>query len=205
MRNVRSALLGLGVGLAVVLPALACGGGTETTDGGATDGATTPAPAPAAADPAKKIVGKWRMGLSEAEARRYKVIDAAVSKGAAKKERLGDLTAEEQKLFDEWSKKDKKSDEVKNVKQEIRLARGSRFNFTDSTVSADFSGEDAFENIPYKVVSATDTQLTMTFDPGLGNGLETHVITWKSDTSGVDDITAADGRKFQPLEIIRLK
>jgi hypothetical protein len=202
VRNVRRALLGLGLGIAVLGPTLACSGTTGEPADPAKD---APAPAPAPPDPAKKIVGKWRMGIDESQQRRYKVIDAALAKGDGKKERLGDLSGEEQRLFDEWDAKDKKSPEVKAMRQEIRLTRGSRFNFTDTSVSADFGGEDAFENVPYKVVSATDQQITLSFDPGLGNGTETHVITWNSDSAGVDNITGADGKTFLPLDILRLK
>lgn len=186
------------VGLAVLVPTLACTGGATTNPD--KDGAVE---APKAAGPEKKIVGNWRMGQSEEEMRRLRVIDAAISKKPQKKERLGDLTPEEQRLFDEW--KDKSGKEVRDMRQEIRYSKNSKFHFTDKLVSAEFGGDEAFKDIAYEVVSATDKQLTLRFDPQLGNGVETHVITWTTDTSGVDDITAAEGKKFAPLELLRVK
>ncbi|MCB9699367.1 MAG: hypothetical protein H6738_21475 [Alphaproteobacteria bacterium] len=196
-RHLLRALTIACVGLGVLVPTLACTGtATPTPDKDAVE-------APKAPGPERKIVGNWRMGQSEEEMRRLRVIDAAISKKPQKTERLGNLTPDEQKLYDEW--KDKSGKEVRDMRQEIRYSKNSKFHFTDKQVSAEFGGDEAFKDIPYEVVSATDSQITVRFDPQLGNGTETHVITWKSDTSGVDDITAAEGKKFAPLEILRVK
>lgn len=173
-----------------------------------TGGATVPptdqqVDAPKEPGPERKIVGNWRFGKSEEEMRRLRIIDAAISKKPQKRERLGDLTPDEQALFDEW--KDKSGKEVREVRQEIRYSKNSQFHFTDHAVSAEFGGEEGFQDVPYEVVSATDQQLTLRFDPGLGNGVETHVISWSSETTGVDDITDAQGKKFAPLDILRIR
>lgn len=181
--------------VAVVPPMLACSG--ETT----TDAATpTPTPPPEPADPAAKIIGNWHMVPEEAELRRLKIIDAALSGKAQKKEKLGKLSSDEERLFKEWE--NKSGPEVKAMKAQIRFAKGCKFIFTDKDVTVAFDDEK-FGPSPYTVVSATESNTTLKFDPGLGNGVETHSIEWQSDSRGIDHIKGADGSDFTPLTIAK--
>lgn len=193
--NARRMAVAGTVALVVGVPGIACMGG-ETTPTDQTAPAPTPDPEPA--DPATKIVGTWRMIPDEAKLRELKIIDAAISGKPQKKEKLGDLTKEEQKLFDDWE--DKKGPEVKAKKAEIRFMKGCQFVYTDSQVTVKFD-EEAFGPVSYTVVSATDANLTLRFDPGLGNGVETHSIDWESDTRGLDHIKSEDGTDFTPFAI----
>ena len=178
--------------MALVPPMLACSGGT------ATDATTPPDPVPDKADPANKLVGVWRMIPEESELRRLKVIDAALSGKAQKKEKLGKLTAEEERLFKEWEKKE--GAEAKAMKAQLRFAKGCQFTFTDKQVTVAFD-EEKFGPMDYTIVSATDSNTTIKFDPGLGNVTETHSIDWTNDTKGVDHIKGSDGTEFTPLNI----
>jgi hypothetical protein len=196
--TVRRLIVVASLAISLVPPMLACSGETGTTD----VATPTPTPPPAPADPAQKIVGTWRMVPEEAELRRLKVIDAALSGKAQKKEKLGKLTAEEEKLFKEWE--NKQGPEVKAMKAQLKFAKGCQFTFTDKTVTVNFDDEK-FGPVDYTVVSATDANTTLKFDPGLGNGTETHSIDWTSDTRGTDHIKGSDGTDFTPLNIAKAR
>ncbi|MEQ1502952.1 MAG: hypothetical protein ABMB14_12015 [Myxococcota bacterium] len=191
-------LLAGGFALSIGLPLLACSGTTLPTT--PTDAVTdAPAPEPEKADPAKKIIGTWRMVPDEKTLRELKVIDAALSGKPQKKEKLGDLTADEQKLFNEWD--GKKGDEAKSMKSDIKFAKNCLFEFTDKQVTVRFGEDEVLGPVDYTMVSATDTNTTVKFDPQLGNGVETHSFDWENETKGVDKITAENGREFFPLNV----
>ena len=192
--TVRRMIVVATLAMALVPPMLACSGGA------ATDAETPTTPEPDKANPANKLVGVWRMIPEETELRRLKVIDAAISGKAQKKEKLGKLTAEEEKLFKEWEKKEGPA--LKEMKAQLRFARGCQFTFTDTEVTVAFD-EEKYGPVAYTVVSATDVNTTIRFDPGLGNGTETHSIDWTSATKGVDHIKGADGQEFPPINIAK--
>jgi hypothetical protein len=200
VHTARRWMLATGVALCIGVPLLACTGGTTATDA-ATDVATpTPTPPPVPAeDPAKRLVGNWRMVPPDDEVRKLKIMDAAISGKPQKKEKLGNLTPEEQKLFNEWE--GKKGPEKQAAMQVIKFAKSCFFEFTDTQVTVKFGDDDVNGPFPYTVVSATDAATTIKFDPGFGNGMETHVFTWESPTKGVDNITGADGKAFFPLNV----
>jgi hypothetical protein len=201
VHTARRWMLASGIALCIGVPLLACtGGGTPATDA-ATDVATpTPTPTPEpAADPAKRLVGTWRMVPPDDELRKLKIMDAAISGKPQKKEKLGTLTAEEQKLYNEWT--NKKGPDLQAAKQAIKFAKSCTFDFTDTQVTVKFGDDDTNGPFPYSVVSATDTNTTIKFDPGFGNGMETHSFAWESPTKGVDNITGADGKAFFPLNV----
>jgi hypothetical protein len=199
VHTARRLMLATGVAICIGLPLLACtGGGTPATDA-ATDVATpTPVPAPAA-DPAQRLVGTWRMVPPDTELRKLKIMDAAISGKPQKKEKLGDLTAEEQKLYKEWE--GKKGPDLQAAKQAIKFAKSCTFEFTDSQVTVKFGEDDVNGPFPYTKVDATDAQTVIKFDPGFGNGMETHTFVWESPTKGVDNIAGADGKTFFPLNV----
>jgi hypothetical protein len=195
--DLRRLALASAVALSVGLPLLACSGATTPT----TDTPTTePAPAPAPADPKTKLVGTWKLIPEEQKLRQLRIIDAALSGRAQKVEKLGDLTPDEQKLFDQW--KDKKGDEVKDMKARLRFLRNCTFDFTDKQVTIRFGEDETYGPVDYTITNATDTNTTVTFDPGLGNGVETHSIDWQSDGKGVDNISAG-ATKFDPLTVVK--
>lgn len=204
VHKARRLVLATGVALCIGLPILACTGSTPATDA-VTDGTTTPpVPTPEpAADPSKRLVGTWNMLPPEDELRRMKVIDAAITGNPQKKEKLGKFTPEEQKLFNEWEKKS--GPEVKAMKNQIRFTKGTNFEFTDTQVTIRFGADDVNGPFPYSVINATDANTTVTFDPGFGNGLETHAFTWENPTKGIDNISGADGKTFVPLTVKKAK
>jgi hypothetical protein len=192
-------LIGLGLSLAVGLPTVACMG----------DSSETPNEAPAGGDDdageddaASKIVGKWQMQPDKSELRNLMIIDAALSGKPKKKDKLGKLSGTEQALFNEW--KGKKGAEADFMKAQIKLLKGYQLTFTSSQVTVKF-GPDSFGPVSYTVKSASDSGLTVTFDPGLGNGVETHKITWSGDGRGTDNISTASGQTFIPLNLKRMK
>lgn len=198
VHTVRRLLLAGVVGICVGLPMLACSGAGTTTD--ATD-AVTPVPTPEpSADPAKKIVGTWRMVPTEENLRELKIIDAAMSGKPQKKEKLGKLSDTEEKLFKEWEGK-KGGEDAKMMKSQLKFAKNCLFEFSDSQVTIKFGEDETFGPVSYTVVSATDANTTLKFDPGLDNGMETHSFDWDGPSKGVDHIKAEDGREFDPLNV----
>lgn len=195
-------MLATGLAICIGLPILACTGSTTTTDT-PTDAVVAPTPEPPAADPAARLVGTWRMMPPEDKLRQMKVISAAIAEKPAQKEKqlekLGKLNADEQKLFNEWEKKS--GPEVKAIKQEIRFSKNTNFEFTDKQVTIRFGEDDVNGPFNYSVVSATDSNTTVTFDPGFGNGVETHSFDWTSPTEGVDNISGSSGQIFFPLTV----
>src|SRR5262245_2856740 len=94
-------------------------------------GATEVIPDPAAATPDDTVVqghtrpesvaGSWRMIPDERKLRELKIIDAAASGKEGKLQRLGELSPEEQALFNGWvgskgKQLDKKLDELKRLR-----------------------------------------------------------------------------------------
>lgn len=208
VHTARRLMLATGVAICIGLPILACTGGGETTTDAATDAAPQPNPEPVpAADPAARLVGNWRMLPPEDKLREMKIIAVAISDNPKQKEKqlekLGKLNADEQRLFNEWEKKS--GPEVKAKKQEIRFTKNTDFEFTDKTVTIRFGEDDVNGPFNYTVVSATDSNTTVTFDPGFGNGLETHSFDWSSPTEGTDNITSASGNSFFPLTVKKSK
>lgn len=153
-------------------------------------------------DAASKLVGTWRMVPEPARLRQLKIIDVAISGNVQKKEKLGTLTADEQKLFTEWSS-GKTPSQLQQMAGELRFAKNCVFEFTASQVTVRFD-EEAFGPSPYTVVSATDAATTIQFDPKLGNGMETHSFEWTAPTRGLDHIKGSDGTEFAPLNVTRL-
>lgn len=201
VHTVRRLLLAGVVTLCVGLPMLACSGGGKATDD-ATDGVVAPTPTPEpSADPAKRVVGTWRMVPTEDRLRELKIVDAAMSGKPQKKEKLGKLSDTEEKLFKEWE--GKKGDEAKQMKSELKFAKNCLFEFSDTQVTIKFGEDETFGPIAYDVVSATDSSTVLKFDPGLGNGTETHTFAWDSPSKGTDHITAQDGREFTPLNVTK--
>ena len=199
VHTVRRLLLAGVVTLCVGLPMLACSGGGATD--GATDTVVTPEQPEPSADPAKRVVGTWRMVPTEERLRELKIVDAAMSGKPQKKEKLGKLSDSEEKLFKEWE--GKKGDDAKAMKSELKFAKNCLFEFSDTQVTIKFGEDETFGPIAYDVVEATDKTTTLKFDPGLGNGTETHRFEWDSPSKGTDHIKAEDGREFTPLNVTK--
>lgn len=162
-----------------------------------------PAPAEAPVEAAHRpesLAGTWKMVPDEARLRELKIIAAATSKDA-KVERLGDLTPQEQAIFDEWAKK--KGKEVEEKLHELTLARNYLVVFTDTEVTLQY-GTERFGPFPYTLVSQTDTNTTISFDPGFGNGVETHALDFSAPARGTDTVTTANGQRFDPVALVRL-
>ncbi|MEZ4238773.1 MAG: hypothetical protein R3F59_22000 [Myxococcota bacterium] len=189
--SARRLLLAAGVALTVGIPILACSGAGET-DGTTTDGTETPAEG-------NRLVGNWRMMPDDDQLRQLKIIGAAMSGKKEKKDRLGDLTKDEQQLFKEWE--GKKGDEAKAMKQLIKFTKGCEFDFTEDQVTIHFGKDEQFGPVSYEIVSSDDANTTIKFDPGLGNGTETHSFDWESATKGVDHISSEQGKDFFPLNV----
>ena len=183
--NVRALLLALAITLCAGAPILASAGTAQ----GQTDAAS-------------KLVGTWRMVPDAPRLRQLRIIDAAIYGVAQKKEKLGTLTADEQKLFSEWAT-GKTPAELKKMAGELRFARNCVFEFTATQVTVKFD-EEVFGPSAYTVVSATDAATTIPFDPKLGNGVETHSFEWNGATRAVDHIKGSDGTEFAPLNVTHL-
>lgn len=129
-----------------------------------------------------------------------RVIDAAF-KGKQARERLGQMTGEEQDLYREW--KQKKGDAVAQMKSQLKFMKNCNFEFSGGSVTVRFDAE-THGPVAYTVVSSSDQQTVITFDPGLGNGVETHSISWDSANKGTNNITGTNGESFIPLVIKRM-
>ena len=179
---VRALLVGCLVGAV-----LACGG----MPGG--DGVVV---GTGASGPAARVVGTWQILPEPTEHRKLRVIDAAIFDKQLK--RVGTLTSDEQVMYDKW--KVTTGPELDAMKSQLAFLKHCTFTFTPTHVTLRF--DDAVHGpVPYAVVSASDTQVTVRFDPGMGHGVETHDITWTSDVKGVDHVTADDGSVFVPLQV----
>lgn len=150
----------------------------------------------------ESIVGTWRMIPDERRLRELKIIDAAVSGKEVKRARLGDLTPQEQALFDGWV--GKKGKEVAQKEKELEHLRSYLIEVTPAEITLRF-GEEVFGPVPYTTVSETPTNVTLAFDPGLGNGVETHSWEFTSATRALDRVTTPDGDHFDPIEIVRIR
>lgn len=191
VHTARRLMIATGIALCVGFT-LACGGGA-TTDG-ATDAANPPPVPEPAADPAKKLVGTWKILPPEERMRELRIIDAAISPNKPeKKEKLGKLTPQEQKVFDAW--KGRKGPDVRKVRQELRFLKNCSFEFTDSQIKIQL-GDEILGPVPYTVVSATDKNTTIKFDAGPEYGLETHSFDWTGPNKGIDNISTSNGDAF---------
>ena len=184
--------------LSVGLPLLACSGGGRSHR----RSHRTPRP-PSPKIPPRGSSARGACCPRSRGRRQLRIISAALSGQKKKKQRLGKLTPEEEELFKEWE--GKKGPEVREIRKEIRYNKNYLIDITDSTVTVQFGTEETHGPVDYEVVSATETNTTIRFDPGLGNGMETHSFEWTSPTKGVDHITDESGKKFNPLNITRKK
>lgn len=190
----RRPLLFVALALAVGIPVLACGGGPDV-----------PEVVVAPPDEAARLVGRWQLKPDPETVRMLKVIDAAISGRKDKRKNLGQFTDDEQRLFEQWE--GKKGEDIKVVKGRIRFASGVDVEFAqDRQVTLRFadgkSKASTFGPVPYEVVEAATDQVTVRFDPGLGNGPETHTIVWRSETEGLDTVTV-EGQEPFPLLLER--
>ncbi|MFT4621455.1 MAG: hypothetical protein ACI8PZ_000107 [Myxococcota bacterium] len=200
-RNARRLLIAGGLTLVMGVPTIACMGGADVEVGGGDedDGGDDKKEA---ATPESKVIGTWQMRPPSDQMRNFKIIDAALSGKPAKLEKLGKLKGAEQTLFDEV--KGMKGPEKKMMMNQLKFMKQSKLIFTKSDVTVQFGADEKFGPVKYTVSSATDSKISVKFDPGLGNGTETHTITWKSADKGVDQITASNGTEFIPLDIGRV-
>jgi hypothetical protein len=201
LRKSRRLIVAGSVVFAVAASSLACMGGTPTdVVTPAPSPAPAPTPAPTPAPSANKMLGNWRIVPPESELRNLKVINAAIGGKPQQKERLGTMTADEQAVFNEW--KAKKGPEVEAMRAQLKFLKNCHFEFTDTQVTVIFEDEK-FGPVSYTTVSSTDANTTVKFDPGLGNGTETHSIDWKGDGKGTDNISTASGGTFFPLDVLK--
>ena len=199
-RNARRLLIAGGLAFFMGAPTIACMGGGEAEVGEDAGGdEEKKEEKKEEAKPESKIIGSWQMRPPQSEMRKFKIIDAAVSGNPKKKQDLGQLQGDEKKLFDEVA--GMKGPEKKNMQNMLKLMKQNKFVFTESDVTVQFGADEKFGPVKYTVVSASDSAITVKFDPGLGNGTETHAITWKGENKGTDQITASNGAEFLPLDI----
>lgn len=181
---------------------LACGGGSDAPV--SAPQVDEQAPAPVEVEPVRSAVqldGTWQIRPVDDELRRLRVIDAAF-KGKQARERLGTMTGEEQNLYREW--KQKKGDDLAQMKSQLKFMKNCKFEFKGESVTVRFDDE-THGPVAYTVLSSSDQQTVLTFDPGLGNGVETHSISWDTPNKGTNDITSVSGEAFIPLVIKRMK
>ncbi|MBX2799395.1 MAG: hypothetical protein KTR31_17095 [Myxococcales bacterium] len=148
----------------------------------------------------ERIVGIWRIVPPDADLRRFKVIDAAISGRPDRKANLGELSVTETGLFETWSKK--KGKELKDMRAQLRFLKGSQFEFTEEQVTVQF-GSDRFGPVDYTVVSDSPDKTVVTMDPGLGNGLETHTYSWTDENRGTVQVKSEQSGAFEPLNVMR--
>lgn len=149
---------------------------------------------------AAKVVGTWQARPPDIEIRRLKVIEAAMAGQPGKKQALGDLTNAESTLFDEWAAK--RGPAAQNMKAELRFMEGAVLEFTDTQATVRLGG-NVYGPADYELVSATEAGVQLRFDPGLGNGIETHDITWNGPDLGIDVIATTRRGGFSPLQMQR--
>jgi hypothetical protein len=181
--------------VALVAGLLAACSGSETAD---------PVPAPpsaAVAVPESHHLGTWRATPNEKRRRQLKIIDAALSGRPHPREQLGDLTGDEQALFDAWV--GRRGPEVAAMHAEIRRMRSLGLAFSADEVAVTVAGEPGRSAVPYERVAIEPDRTVLSFDPGLGNGVETHTITWTGDGRGIDTRTAADGTALDELLLVK--
>jgi hypothetical protein len=189
----------IGVLSVVAAWSLACGGGSDTP----VSSPSPTEPPPAEASPARSGVqldGTWQIRPADQELRHMRVIDAAF-KGNKARERLGEMTGEEQSLYREW--KQKKGADVDQMKSQLKFMKNCKFEFQGSQVTVHFDAE-THGPVSYTLVSSSNQHTVLSFDPGMGNGVETHRIDWSSKDKGTNIITGADGSSFIPLVIKRM-
>ena len=190
----------LGVLALITVWSLACGGGNDVNPG---DPAPVGGDAPEdrAAQSGVQLDGTWQIRPVDEELRHMKVISAALSKGGKARDRLGEMSRDEQNLFREW--KQKKGDEVTQMKLQLKFMKNCKFVFAGGQVTVHFDME-THGPTPYMLVSFSNQSTVITFDPGLENGVETHHIEWSSKDKGTNNITGANGSSFIPLVIKRM-
>jgi len=194
----RRLFIGAGLAFAIGAPTIACMGGDEVAEDGDEDG-TDDGEDGEEEEAGNRMVGTWQMQPDENSLRELRVIDAVLNPSPAKKKGLEPLTAEDQKIFKEWKNK-KSGPEADLMRAQIKFMKGSQFTFTDDQVTVAF-GSEKMPAVDYTVESDSDKKTVLKFDPGLGNGMETHAITWKSKDKGIDNISTAGGQEFLPLDI----
>ena len=147
-----------------------------------------------------RLAGEWRLVPAETELRRLKVIRAAMSGNPAQKDELGKLSKAEQSELERWSQA--RGPVAENMKAQLRYVENALLSFTDRHVSVKL-GSDVYGPVDYEVEQAGQDSAVLRFDPGLGNGLETHHVRWGSDMQGTDRIETERRGTFGVLRMKR--
>ncbi len=157
-------------------------------------------PPPAEEVAKSRLEGSWVLRPEDKGLRRLKIIDAAMSGRPDRKAALGKLADDEEALFETWLAKT--GEAARAMRAQLRFLGGATFTFTEEEVSLRF-GTDGFGPVAYSVVESSDARTVIQLDPGLGTGLETHRIEWKTANRGTAVITTASHGEFAPLRMLR--
>ncbi len=182
----RTAWAGLALAIAV-----ACSGDTATTvDDETVEDATEVAQ--------NRIAGTWKVELVEKRQRRFAIIAAALSAEPLRMSGVGKLDKAERDLFDTWQRK--RGRDVREMEKKLRLTK-ARFVIGDGriTVRVDNDGiPESYGPVDYEILEGSDRRTVLRFDPGMGNGYETHTLLWTGPDAATDRITA-NGRALIEL------
>ncbi|MEM6927252.1 MAG: hypothetical protein AAF602_10000 [Myxococcota bacterium] len=183
-------------GLALTVT-IACSGETTTSDE-----AVTPEVEEPARVGADRLIGSWKVALKESRQRRLAIIDAALSSVPLRATELGKLGKDEKDLYETWARK--KGRDVRTMEKKLRMTR-SRYVFQDGRVTVQVNNDgirESYGPVDYEVLESSDDRTVVRFDPGMGNGYETHTVLWAGADRGADRVTA-NGQGLIELPWIR--
>lgn len=150
-----------------------------------------------------QIGGTWRVEFPrERMARRFKIIEAALSAEPLREQNLGKLSKDEKDLYETWSRK--KGREVRKMKRKLNMAK-ARYVFAEGQVTVQVQDGDRrefFGPVAVDVLGTAPNRTELRFDPGMGNGFETHLLLWSGNDRATDKVTA-NGEQVIELEWVR--
>ncbi|MEN0062035.1 MAG: hypothetical protein AAGA48_07760 [Myxococcota bacterium] len=157
-------------------------------------------------DPAKAtqqtVEGTWRVELDDERKRRFAIIGAALSSEPLRTQGLGKLERDEKDLYETWSRK--KGRDVRKMEKKLRMTR-AHYVVAEGrvTVQVETDGlRESFGPVDYEVLETGSERTVFRFDPGMGNGYETHTVLWQGPDKGTDRVTA-NGLQLIELPLVR--
>lgn len=150
-----------------------------------------------------EVAGTWQVKLVEARKRRLKIIRAALSSQPLREAGLGKLKKDEKDLYETWSRK--QGQEARLMNRKLRVTK-ARFVIGEGqiTVQVDDDGlVESFGPVSYEVLETAPDRTVLRFDPGMGNGFETHTLLWSGPDQATSRITA-NGKSFLEVPLVRV-
>jgi len=155
-------------------------------------------------EPGARVEGTWKVELKDKRARRFAIIGAALSAEPLRVQGLGSLDRDEKDLYETWARK--QGPEVRKMSKKLRMTR-ARYIVSEGRITVQVDNDGIIESygpVDFDTLGSSDRTTVLRFDPGMGNGYETHTLIWAGNDKATDRVTA-NGQSLIELPWVRVE